>query len=67
MRMGKALVVGAAEAGKSTLIKAISPTAMNLAVNGRTVAMDHATLERSSRRLSVAAQFLQHRNCVVVV
>ncbi len=53
MRIGKVLVVGAAEAGKSTLIKAISPTAMNLAVNGRTVAMDHATLERSGRRLSV--------------
>ena len=37
------VVVGPPEAGKSTLIKALSPTAMNLEVQGRTVAMDHGT------------------------
>jgi hypothetical protein len=42
----KVLVVGAGEAGKSTLIGALDPRAVNLAVGGRTVAMDHATLER---------------------
>jgi hypothetical protein len=47
------LVVGAAEAGKSTLIRALSPTAVNLAVNGRTVAMDHASLIRGERVLSL--------------
>ena len=45
--------MGAAEAGKSTLIGALSPGAMNLAVNGRTVAMDHGTLERAGRTLSL--------------
>ncbi len=53
MRVGKVLVVGAAEAGKSTLIGALSPKAVNLAVNGRTVAMDHATLDRDGRSLQL--------------
>ena len=39
MSATKILVVGVGEAGKSTLIKALSPEAMNLQVEGRTVAM----------------------------
>lgn|GEM_PF-726163 len=53
MRLGKVLVVGAAEAGKSTLIRALCPEAVNLEVNGRTVAMDHATLSRDGQVLSL--------------
>jgi signal recognition particle receptor subunit beta len=49
----KVLVVGAGEAGKSTLIRALVPEAVNLSVNGRTVAMDHATLRRGSSSLSL--------------
>jgi small GTP-binding protein len=50
---GKILVVGAAEAGKSTLIAALNPRAINLSVEGRTVAMDHASLARAGWRLSL--------------
>ena len=53
MRRSKVLVVGAGEAGKSTLIKALVPGAMNLEVDGRTVAMDHAVLTRGSDMLSL--------------
>jgi signal recognition particle receptor subunit beta len=53
VRLGKVLVVGAAEAGKSTLIRALCPGAVNLEVNGRTVAMDHATLSRDGMVLSL--------------
>ncbi len=53
MQLGKVLVVGAGEAGKSTLIACLSPTAVNLEVKGRTVAMDHATLTRNGARLSL--------------
>jgi signal recognition particle receptor subunit beta len=53
VKLGKVLVVGAAEAGKSTLIRALCPGALNLAVNGRTVAMDHATLSRDDMMLSL--------------
>jgi hypothetical protein len=53
VRAVKVLVVGAAEAGKSTLIGALSPGAMNLAVDGRTVAMDHGTMEIGNRTLSL--------------
>lgn len=65
MRVAKVLVVGAAEAGKSTLIGALTPSAMNLAVNGRTVAMDHGTLERSGMRLSLVGVPGQRRFRVV--
>lgn len=53
MRIGKVVVVGPGEAGKSTLIRALSDSAVNLAVRGRTVAMDHATLARGGRVLSL--------------
>lgn len=53
MQLGKVLVVGAGEVGKSTLIARLSPSAVNLAVAGRTVAMDHATLSRNGARLSL--------------
>lgn len=53
MRRRKVLVVGAGEAGKSTLIKALVPSAINLEVNGRTVAMDHAVLTRGADVLSL--------------
>lgn len=44
MTIGKVVVVGRGEAGKSTLIAALAGNAMNLEVRGRTVAMDHGTL-----------------------
>ena len=53
MRRGKVLVIGAAEAGKSTLIQALAPGAMNLEVDGRTVAMDHAVLSRRGSIVSL--------------
>lgn len=53
MRTAKVLVAGAGEAGKSTLIQALVPDAMNLAVQGRTIAMDHAMLECNGYRLSI--------------
>ncbi len=53
MKRAKVLVVGAGEAGKSTLIKALVPSAMNLEVDGRTVAMDHAVLSRGQDALSL--------------
>jgi small GTP-binding protein len=53
VKRGKVLVVGAGEAGKSTLIKALVPGAMNLEVDGRTVAMDHAVLARGQDTVSL--------------
>lgn len=41
----KVLVLGPGEAGKSTLIAALCGNAINLEVQGRTVALDHGTLE----------------------
>ncbi len=51
MKALKVLVVGAGEAGKSTLIQALCPQAINLEVNGRTVAMDQATLDRNGSKI----------------
>jgi signal recognition particle receptor subunit beta len=53
VRRGKVLVVGAAEAGKSTLIKSLAPEAINLEVDGRTIAMDHGMLRRAECSLSL--------------
>lgn len=53
MTIAKVVVLGRGEAGKSTLIKALSGAAMNLEVRGRTVAMDHATLSRGARSISL--------------
>lgn len=53
MRLGKVLVVGPGEAGKSTLIGALCPDALNLSVRGRTVAMDHASLRRNGHSVSL--------------
>jgi len=41
----KVLVLGPAEAGKSTLIQALCEDAINLHVRGRTVALDYGTRE----------------------
>lgn len=41
----KVVVLGPGEAGKSTLIAALCRDALNLAVQGRTVALDHGTCE----------------------
>jgi len=60
-RIGKVLVVGAGEAGKSTVIELLSNSAMNLQVGGRTVAMDHATLSRDGQRMSLVGVPGQHR------
>jgi signal recognition particle receptor subunit beta len=52
-RCGKVVVLGPAEAGKSTLIQALTRSPVNLAVRGRTVAMDHGMLERDGVSLSI--------------
>jgi small GTP-binding protein len=51
--VAKVVVLGPAEAGKSTLIQALTRSPMNLAVRGRTVAMDHGMLERDGISLSI--------------
>ena len=53
VRYGKVVVLGPAEAGKSTLIQALTLSSMNLAIRGRTVAMDHGMLERDGVSLSM--------------
>lgn len=49
----KVIVVGPGEAGKSTLIARLVRGAVNLAVGGRTVAMDHGVLRRSGAKVSL--------------
>lgn len=49
----KLIVVGPGEAGKSTLIARLVEGALNLAVGGRTVSMDHGMLRRDGARLSL--------------
>jgi signal recognition particle receptor subunit beta len=61
VRVAKVLVAGAGEAGKSTLIQALVPDAMNLAVRGRTIAMDHAMMQCNGCRLSIVGVPGQHR------
>jgi signal recognition particle receptor subunit beta len=53
VKAAKILVAGAGEAGKSTLIQALVPGAMNLSVRGRTISMDHAMLQCNGFRLSI--------------
>jgi predicted GTPase len=53
LRHGKVVILGPAEAGKSTLIQALTRSPMNLAVRGRTVSMDHGMLERDGVCLSI--------------
>ncbi len=50
---GKVVIVGAGEAGKSTLIAALCHRALNLEVDGRTVAMDHGALNDDEVTLSL--------------
>ena len=50
---GKLIVVGPGEAGKSTLISRLTADAMNLAVNGRTVSMDHGLVRHGALRISL--------------
>jgi signal recognition particle receptor subunit beta len=51
--LAKVVVLGPAEAGKSTLIQALTRAPVNLAVRGRTVSMDHGMLERDGIALSI--------------
>ncbi len=51
--LAKVVVLGPAEAGKSTLIQALTSAPVNLAVRGRTVAMDHGMIERDGVALSI--------------
>lgn len=53
MIRAKIVVVGPGEAGKSTLIAALARRPMNLAVGGRTVAMDHGTIKYGEDVLSI--------------
>ncbi|HRC84536.1 MAG TPA: hypothetical protein PK413_02880 [Thermoanaerobaculia bacterium] len=53
MIRAKVLVVGPAEAGKSTLIRTLCARSMNLAVGGRTVALDQAMLYQGGDSLLV--------------
>lgn len=45
----KVLVLGPGEAGKSTLVATLCRDAVNLSVRGRTVALDHGTVEHRGR------------------
>ena len=65
MGSGKILVIGRGEAGKSTLISALARDATNLAVRGRTVAMDHATLRRGGAVLHLVGAPGQSRFAAV--
>ena len=58
---GKVIVIGAGEAGKSTLIAALCHRALNLEVDGRTVAMDHGALNDEEVSLSLIGVPGQHR------
>jgi signal recognition particle receptor subunit beta len=60
MKSGKVVVVGPAEAGKSTLIRLLAEKAMNLEHRGRTVAMDHAVLRREGGVLCLVGVPGQH-------
>ncbi|MEP0774488.1 MAG: 50S ribosome-binding GTPase [Acidobacteriota bacterium] len=51
MRAVKVVVLGPGEAGKSTLIARLCPDAINLHAGGRTVALDHGTLQAEGVRL----------------
>ncbi len=62
---GKVVILGAAEAGKSTLITTLCPNSMNLHVDGRTVAMDHGMLSRGSSCLSLVGVPGQQRFAAV--
>lgn len=52
MRAAKILVIGAPEAGKSTLIRLMCESAINIEHRGRTVSLDHGVLR--SERLAVS-------------
>lgn len=65
MTAGKIAVVGPGEGGKSTLIRVLAERAMNLEVGGRTVGMDHGTLRRGARALSLVGVPGQDRFRVV--
>lgn len=52
-KVHKVLVLGAGEAGKSTLMTALCERAVNLEVGGRTVAMDHGMIRRDGRSISM--------------
>lgn len=62
---GKVLVVGAAEAGKSTLIGTLCSDAVNLEVGGRTVGFDHGILRRGDDKLSLVGVPGQERFAAV--
>jgi len=69
--VAKVVVVGRGEAGKSTLIRALTGNAMNLAVGGRTVAMDHGLLVRGGDALALVgvpgqARFAPVREVLVI-
>jgi hypothetical protein len=51
--LGKVVVVGSAEAGKSTLVGALCQRPLNLEVRGRTVALDHGMMRRGALALSL--------------
>lgn len=53
MNRCKVVVVGPAEAGKSTLVGLLSERAMNLERQGRTVAMDHGLLRRADAKITL--------------
>lgn len=61
----KVIVVGPGEAGKSTLIARLVSGAVNLAVVGRTVAMDHGMLRRVGAKLSLVGVPGQRRFAAV--
>lgn len=68
--MAKVVVLGAPEAGKSTLVRVLSENALNLEVRGRTVAMDVGRLGSGARQVSLVgvpgqSRFLHVREALV--
>lgn len=53
IRRHKVVVLGAGEAGKSTLIGFLCDSALNVDVRGRTVGLDHGLLRIRNRRISL--------------
>jgi len=53
VRRAKIVVVGPGEAGKSTLVALLCRNAVNLEVDGRTVALDHGTAVFGDRHLTL--------------
>jgi signal recognition particle receptor subunit beta len=65
LKAAKILIVGAPEAGKSTLVRLVAERSLNLEHRGRTVALDHGILRSGPQTLSLVGVPGQERFAVV--